>query len=268
MVRADAKIPRKLPGMALTTDKFFTATITSRREISHDLWAIRVDPGGPFTFTAGQYATLGADGASGHVERAYSILSSPHEPELEFFVELVPEGALTPLLYRLNVGDTLSLRKAPKGRFLIDIAATQADHLFLCTVTGVAPFLSLVRTRARDWREGRFNGDRRLYLIQGASLSSELGYREEIETLARELPWLTYVPTVSRPWDDPDWRGEIGRVDDLIRKYADQWFPDPAGGVAHLCGHPAMIEHGKAILSRRGWTKDRLKEESYFVLPR
>ena len=254
--------------MAPAGDKFFTATITSRREISHDLWAIRVAPGGQFSFIAGQYATLGADGASGHVERAYSIVSSPHEPELEFFVELVPEGALTPLLYRLNVGDTLSIRKAAKGRFLLDVAAGPADHLFLCTVTGVAPFLSLVRALAREWREGRFNGDRRLFLIQGASRSSEFGYREEIEEFARELPWLTYVPTVSRHWDDPDWSGETGRVDDVIRKYADQWCPDPARAMAHLCGHPSMIEHGKAILGRRGWTKDRLKEESYFVLPR
>jgi hypothetical protein len=28
-----------------------------------------------------------------------------------------------------------------------------------------------------------------------------------------------------------------------------------------------MIEHGKAILERRGWQKSHLKEESYFVLP-
>ena len=45
-----------------------------------------------------------------------------HEPELEFFVELVPEGALTPLLFPLNVGDTVSLRKMAKGRFLIRIS--------------------------------------------------------------------------------------------------------------------------------------------------
>jgi NAD(P)H-flavin reductase len=75
------------------------------------------------------------------------------------------------------------------------------------------------------------------------------------------------VPTVSRPWDDPGWSGEVGRVDDVIRKYADQWFADPTQGMAHLCGHPSMIEHGKAILGRRGWAKKSLKEESYFILP-
>jgi len=272
--------------MAVPADKFLTATITSRREISADLWAIRVDTGAPFPFVAGQYATLGVAGSDGLVERAYSIASSPYEPELEFFIELVPAGALTPLLYRLDVGDTLSVRKAPKGRFLIDVSTGPAeaeprlpavahsgkagppkDHLFLCTVTGVAPFLSLLRTLAQDARDGKPPGDRRLFLIEGASRSSELGYNDELEQLARELPWLTYVPTVSRPWDDPGWSGEIGRVDDVIRKYADQWFADPALGMAHLCGHPSMIEHGKAILGRRGWPKNHLKEESYFVLP-
>jgi ferredoxin--NADP+ reductase len=282
--------------MAVPADKFLTATITSRREISADLWAIRVETGAPFPFTAGQYATLGLAGADGLIERAYSIASSPYERELEFFIELVPAGALTPLLYRLHVGDTMSVRKAAKGRFLIDVATGPAeapasapsatagkpnpesrapspeprapkDHLFLCTVTGVAPFVSLLRTLAQDARDGKPQADRRLFLIEGASRSSELGYNDELEQLARDLPWLTYVPTVSRPWDDPGWSGEIGRVDDIIRKYADQWFADPAQGMAHLCGHPAMIEHGKAILGRRGWPKNRLKEESYFVLP-
>ena len=252
--------------MPTSPDKFFTATITSRTDFSEDLWAICVEPGGPFSFAAGQYATLGAAGSERLVERAYSILSSPYEPELEFFIELVPEGELTPRLHTLNVGDTLSIRRAAKGRFLHEVMTGTTDHLFLCTVTGVAPFLSLARTLVRDWRAGTFTGDRRLFLVQGASRSSELGYREELERLAGEVPWLTYVPTVSRPWDDAGWRGETGRVDDVIRKYADQWFPAGADATAHLCGHPAMIEHAKAILSRRGWPKERLKEESYFVL--
>ena len=113
--------------MAVPADKFLTATITSRREISADLWAIRVDTGAPFPFAAGQYATLGVAGSDGLVERAYSIASSPYEPELEFFIELVPAGALTPLLYGLHVGDTMSVRKAAKGRFLIDISNAPAE---------------------------------------------------------------------------------------------------------------------------------------------
>jgi len=251
--------------MASTTDKFLLAKITKRTEISDDLWMIRVDPGGQFSFNAGQYATLGVAASQRLVERAYSIVSSPYEPELEFFLELVHDGELTPLLHRLKVGDTLSLRRGTKGRFLFDKTSGRTDHLLLCTVTGIAPFVSYARTLLKDWREGRFQGDHRLFLIQGASRSPEFGYREEIESIVHEVPWLTYVPTVSRPWEDPDWPGETGRVDDVLREYADRWSLDAHHTTTYLCGHPEMIEHGKAILRRHGWAKDALKEESYFV---
>jgi ferredoxin--NADP+ reductase len=251
--------------MASITDGFLLATITKRTEISDDLWMIRVDPGGPFPFRAGQYATLGVVTPQHRVERAYSIVSSPYEPELEFFFELVRDGDLTPLLHQLKVGHTLSLRKAAKGRFVFDETSGRTNHLLLCTVTGIAPFVSYVRTLANEWTEGRFEGDHRLFLIQGASHSRDFGYREEIESIVREVPWLTYIPTVSRPWEDPDWPGETGRVDDVLRKYADSWSLDGRHTTAYLCGHPEMLEHGKAILRRRGWTKDALKDESYFV---
>src|SRR5260221_14707993 len=107
--------------MALTaerskTDKHYLARILERRDISEDLWVIRVDPGGPFSFKAGQYATLGGEHEGKRVERAYSIVSSPYEEGLEFFLELVPLGALTPQLYNLRAGDSMLGRKIAKGR--------------------------------------------------------------------------------------------------------------------------------------------------------
>ena len=55
---------------------------------------IRVRPNGEFKFAPGQYATLGVEGPDKRAERPYSIVSSPHESELEFFFELVPPGDL------------------------------------------------------------------------------------------------------------------------------------------------------------------------------
>jgi ferredoxin/flavodoxin---NADP+ reductase len=251
--------------MTQSPDKFLQARITSRAEFGDDLWMIRVDPGGEFKFAAGQYATLGVDAGKGLIERAYSIVSSPYERELEFFFELVPQGELTPLLYTLNPGDTVTARKGAKGRFTLDRTSGRTRHFLLCTVTGVAPFVSYARMLMADWREGTFKGDHELFVIHGASRSQEFGYREELERIADEVPWLTYVATVSRPWDDPGWSKETGRVDDLIRKYSDMWSLDSATTTAYLCGHPEMVEHGKAILRRRGWTKDAMKEEIYFI---
>ena len=108
--------------MALPRDKHFMARVIDRKELSEDLWLVRVDPGGPFQFKAGQYATLGVDHGDKRIERAYSIVSSPYEEGfLEFFVELVPQGELTPHLYKLHKGDTLFCRKIAKGRFTLDL---------------------------------------------------------------------------------------------------------------------------------------------------
>src|SRR6266481_4117915 len=107
--------------MAPSSDKHFRAQILDRRDLSPDLWIIRIDPGGPYEFRAGQYATLGVEHEGKRVERAYSIVSSPYEDTLEFFIELVPHGDLTPGLFRLSTGDQLLCRKIAKGRFTLDL---------------------------------------------------------------------------------------------------------------------------------------------------
>ncbi|MGA8367925.1 MAG: FAD-binding oxidoreductase [Candidatus Acidiferrales bacterium] len=251
--------------MPSSDDKFYQARITHRREIAADLWAIRLDPGGPFQFTAGQYATLGVRTPEKHIERAYSIVSSPYEKELEIFIELVPQGELTPLLYTLQTGADMTMRKIPKGRFTLDLKSGRKNHLLVSTVTGVAPFVSYVRTLYKDWKENRLTAEIHLFSINAASRSFEFGYREELERMAAEVPWFTYVPAISRPWEDADWHGETGRAEDILRKYADQWGCNPANTAAYLCGHPQMIEHSKGILQRRGFDKKIIKEEVYFI---
>jgi ferredoxin--NADP+ reductase len=249
----------------VSTDAFFQARISNRTEIAPDLWSVRVDTGGAFHFDAGQYATLGVPTPQRLVERAYSIVSSPYERELEFFFELVPNGELTPKIYSLKTGDELLMRKVSKGRFTLDTVSGRKNHLLICTVTGVAPYVSFVRTLYKDWNEGRFKGEHKLFLLNGASRSWEFGYVEELQRYAREVPWLNYVPTVSRPWEDEKWSGEVGRVDELIRKYSDAWGITAQNGVGYLCGHPDMIEHGKGILKRIGFTKEFLREEIYWI---
>jgi ferredoxin--NADP+ reductase len=165
----------------------------------------RIQSDGPFHFVPGQYATLGVEDGGKRIERPYSIVSSPAEGEVEFFFELVLEGALTPLLHRLQPGDQLLMRKAPKGRFTLETGNGRTNHLLVSTVTGVAPFVSFVRTLYQDWKEDRFDGGHQLYLLNGASRPWEFGYKEELTRFGAELPWFTYVPTVSRPWDHADW---------------------------------------------------------------
>lgn len=252
--------------MVRSPDKYYSARILDRRDLSADLCILRVDPGGPLEYHAGQYATLGIERDGIRTERAYSMVSSPYEEALEFFVELVPSGGLTPSLFELKPDDTLLCRKIAKGRFMLDLRSGRANHLLISTVTGVAPFVSYVRTIYRDWKGGASSmpGEHKFFCLQGASHSFEFGYREELERYASEASWFRYVPTVSRPWDNAQWIGETGRVDDLLRKYTEVWKLRPEETTAYLCGHPKMIEKSCGILVRAGWKKDAILEEAYF----
>ncbi len=252
--------------MTFSPDKYHRARILDRQDISQDLCILRVDPGGPFEYRAGQYATLGIERDGIRTERPYSMVSSPYEEALEFFVELVPKGDLTPNLFQLKPGDSLLCRKIAKGRFLLDLRSGRTNHLLICTVTGVAPFVSYVRTIFRDWKNGSgpLPGEHKFFCLQGASRSFEFGYREELERYASEAPWFKYVPTVSRPWDDAQWTGETGRVGNLLSKYIEAWGLRPEKTTAYLCGHPKMIENCRGILERARWKKDAILEEAYY----
>ena len=251
-------------------EKYLAAEIVGRREVAPDLFIFQVAFEGDLPFKAGQYATLGVEFDGKRIERPYSLCSSPYEKTLEFFVERVPNGELTPLLYALDKGAPLLLRRFAKGRFTLDLRSGRKNHLLLGTVTGIAPYVSYVRTIYEDWKKGgsAMPGEHRLFCIQGASRSYEFGYRDELERIAAEVPWFKYTPTVSRPWEDPGWKGEIGRVDDLIREHVRVWDLKPEDTTAYLCGHPDMVENGRGILFRAGWKKDAVQEEVYFLLGR
>jgi ferredoxin/flavodoxin---NADP+ reductase len=252
----------------MSTDKFIPAKITDRKEVAEGLFVLTVESERPLPYLAGQYATLGVDKDGKRLERPYSICSSPYETKLEFFIERVSHGELTPLLYALEHGAPLLLRRFAKGRFTLDLKSGRKDHLLLATATGIAPYVSYLRTVVQDWRKGDgvMPGEHRFFCIQGASHSREFGYRGELERLASEVPWLNYVPTVSRPWEEEAWTGETGRVDELIREYVEVWKLKPEETTAYLCGHPSMVESGRGILLRAGWKKEAVQEEAYFPL--
>lgn len=167
------------------------AVITRREEVAQELWKIWLRPEVPFKFKPGQYCTIGVNG----IERAYSIVSSPYEVEIELFLELVPppDGQLTPLLYDMEVGGEVTVRPRAKGIFTLD--ERYSVHLMMATVTGVVPYVSILRSYLHDLRSGH-----RFYVLQGASYDDEFAYDVELSGLAERHPdFIAYVPTVSRP---------------------------------------------------------------------
>lgn len=241
----------------------YSAELIERRDVSANLAVFRFLPAQQPTFTAGQYATIGVVVDGEVIERPYSIVSSPGERFLEFFVELVPGGDLTPKLWELKLGSRILIRRRIVGQ--LTLAPSVKRHLMLATVTGVAPFVSILRTQQIERRRGKVSADQFL-VIHGASRVADFGpYLSELEELS-QAGCVTYVPTISRPWEEPDWKGETGRVEDVLRKHADQVGMDHASSIAYACGHPRMVSNVKGILARAGFRREQIREEEYFKL--
>ena len=248
----------------IPASKFLKAVVTWRRDLTPNLWVARLQPERPVPFKAGQYVALGLPGAGKMIERAYSIVSAPHETELEFFFELVPNGELTPRLYQVPVGGEVYMRRSAKGLFLLDEASGNPNHFMVATVTGVVPYVSMVRDLA--WRVGQGRPvPERLLVLEGASFSNELGYDRELIATARERRWLQYLPTVSRAWLDSAWAGERGRAEDVVRKYLDLYNWTASDTTAYLCGNPVMIENVRGILTRAGFPSGSIREELFWI---
>jgi len=96
----------------------------------------------------------------------------------------------------------------------------------------VSPFVSILRSQQFE-RERGATSNHQFVVIHGASQAADFGpYCSELEELSR-AGWLTYIPTVSRPWAEPNWNGETGRVEDIVRKYADRPGFDQSNSVAY-----------------------------------
>lgn len=247
----------------IDSEKYASATIVTRRDLAPDLWVIRVKPDLELPFRPGQYVTIGLPRNGRIIERPYSICSSPMEPEIELFIERVPEGELSEPLFDLGVGAEMVVRKRTKGLFLKDAPLVAQPHVLVATVTGIAPFVSLLRSLAHKARSGEWTPEP-VVALQGASRSVELGYAEEMRALDAEFQWFSYVPTVSRPWEDSEWAGETGRVEDVLRKYADAAGVQHEHGGVFLCGHPGMIATARGIMRRSGLDDKEIREEQYW----
>ena len=242
-------------------DPELNSTLTHNTIISPGLAIMQISPNGWAIpdFKPGQYCAIGLPGSASRcpeseaepedkkpdpakfIRRAYSLASSPLNKEfVELYVILVPEGGLTPRLMHLNIGDKLFVSPKVVGIFTMDDVPEDANLVFMGTGTGLAPYMSMLRTNILD------GGKRKVAVLHGVRHSWELGYRSELELLEEKDPNLTYIPTVSRPHKETvPWKGRTGYVQEIWKESLldKKWGCEltPKNTHIFLCGNPGMI---------------------------
>ena len=259
-----------------TESSKYNATVIGREGINPQLLILRVRPdNNSYEFKPGQFAVLGLSSSEARVpeaaaeekagepekmiRRAYSIASSSIEKNyLEFYLTLVTSGELSPRLFALQPGSRILLAPKASGFFTLDRVPAGKSVVLIATGTGLAPYVSMLRTMLIEETKRKF------VVLHGARYSWDLGYRAELESLARLRPNFTYIPTITRGNEDPHFHGQVGRVQNLVADGAIEKASgvklDPAETDVFLCGHPEMITEVKAFLGARGFTPDHGKQ--------
>lgn len=271
------------------------AVVVGKTVFRNGLFALRVahTQGEPApAFLAGQYAVLGIplpEGASdpsaegdrrrpprlgGIVRRSYSVASPPSERSfVEFYVVRVDTGQVSPQLAHLSEGDALYMSDRFQGRMTLGNAVCPSgelpDVLMLATGTGLAPFLAMLRQAHYERARHGPARWRRCVLLHGVREEMDLGYRGELEALARHDPSFTYLPSLTRA--DEDWTGRRGRLqtafdDGTLAKWGVAAKPENTH--VFLCGAPGMIDETEALLVPRGFKPWKPKDGGNLHLER
>jgi ferredoxin--NADP+ reductase len=177
---------------------------------------------------------------------------------LEFYLVEVKSGALTPRLFALKEGDRLWVGPKITGLFTLEQVPPDRNLVFVATGTGLAPYMSMLRTHLTAEPQRRFA------VIHGARYSRDLGYQEELFHLQRDHANFLYLPVITRPQENVEpWTGATGRLQDFWRSgVLDRAWglkPSPADTDFFLCGNPGMVEAMKELLEGEGFTEHTRK---------
>lgn len=189
------------------------------------------------------------------IRRAYSIASESRADEyLEFYLTVVMSGELTPRLFSLELHDRLYVGPKAVGVFTLDKAPGK-HILMIGTGTGLAPYMSMLRS------ELVCNGPRQFVIVHGARYSWDLGYRTELTGISRHCANFHYMPVITRPQEDPTWRGRSGYLQNVIASgeiEAETGLElTPDNFDIFLCGNPGMIETVIELAIARGFVRDK-----------
>jgi len=229
--------------------------VLENRHWTDALFSLRVEAP-RLDFEAGQFVRIGLEPA---LVRAFSFVNPPHDPVLEFYGIVVPQGPLSPRLARLEPGASLQIASNPAG-FLTLSQVPDADTLWLVsTGTGIAPFLSILRTET-PWR--RF---RTVVLVHAVRHASELVYRDLIGKLVNENR-LRYVTFVSREAAPGSLAGRIPAAIRDGRLEAAAGAPLDERAHVMLCGNPQMLRDAAAALAERGLRKHRRRNPGHITV--
>ncbi|MFA5077269.1 MAG: FAD-dependent oxidoreductase [Candidatus Micrarchaeia archaeon] len=201
-------------------------------------------------FEPGQFVMLHQleNGSFGKLSRAFSIASSPLNPELRFVIKITG-GAFTSILSKMKPGDRVGV-SGPFGNF-----AFRGEERIVCIAagTGVAPMVGILEYVSQKKLDGKFT------LFYSAKTESLVACRGLLDSFQASNPGIKVVYSLTR--ETPSgWKHELGRIDSkMMGKYADY----AKDATVFICGPAEFSKAMKGIMLGLGTSEVRIKAEAW-----
>jgi len=212
--------------------------VEAQEPLTHDVLrlSLGIQSGGPYTFSAGQFAKLQFPFAP-DVPRDYSMANRPDEPRLEFHIRCIAGGISAKIATQLNVGNLIRVSGPFGTSYLRD--QHSGPIIAIAGGTGLAPIRSIVATAlAQDPK-------RPVHLYFGVRGERDVYGEQELHE------WHARYPAF-RPHIVLSEERVPGRRFGLVTEAVNADFDTLAGFHAYLAGPPAMVDAATPLLLQGG----------------
>ncbi|OHD78680.1 MAG: oxidoreductase [Spirochaetes bacterium RIFOXYC1_FULL_54_7] len=243
--------------------KKFKSTVTSMKDLTYDIKEVlfRLDEPKDIDFIAGQYVQIVVPpygSVKESVQRAYSMSSRPLDKNhVELLVRLVPGGIATTFVHQqLKEGGKVELVGA-FGDFRV--RDTPAAMVCVAGGSGMAPFKSMFY----DMRENNSFPEKEIWYFFGARTTKDMFYLDELRQLQKEWSRFHFIPALSEPKPEENWKGETGLITDVLEKYIKEKIGKDEGLEGYLCGSPGMINACINVMTRNGMEESKVYYDKF-----
>ena len=123
--------------------------------------------------------------------RSYSIASANTcSNSIELCIALNEKGIFTPWLFSMKIGAQLEISD-PQGQFIYKPEFAEFSNIFICTGTGVAPFVSMIE-------QALSKGILPVYLVFGNRKTHDILYKTHFEKLVLAHDNFHFIPVLSQ----------------------------------------------------------------------
>lgn len=206
-------------------------TVIEKKQLCHNVIALRLKPDTAFDCIAGQYVSLirPDDGLA----RSYSIANLlDNDGYIECHIRKIPDGKMSCWLHdAVMPGMDLRVRGPAGECFYVNPSREPFDMVLAATGTGLAPLYGIIRDAIKQQHVGQIT------IIHGALNAADLYYVTELRVLAEAYPQMRYLPCVLTDVDNMH-HATVAAIDKVMASQ----LATPASTRLYVCGIPDMVK--------------------------